>query len=162
MDLVDIKDYEGLYSLDKNSNQVYGHKRKKFLKIYFKERYYNIKLTKNSKTKFYIFHRLIFQAYNPDTDISNLQIDHIDGNTKNNNITNLRTATASQNCCNKKIYKNNTSGYKNIFITPYNTYVVQINIDKKKYTKTFKTLDEALIHKKKKLKELHEKYANLG
>ena len=28
MNLVPIKDYEGLYSIDLNNNEVYGHKRK--------------------------------------------------------------------------------------------------------------------------------------
>ena len=30
MNLVPIKDYEGLYSFDLNNNQVYGHKIKKY------------------------------------------------------------------------------------------------------------------------------------
>ena len=161
MDLIPIKDYEGLYSFDKNTNQIYSHRCNRYLTIFFK-RYCSVRLFKNGKLKFYTFHRLVYQIYYPDIDISNLDIDHIDNNPKNNNIENLRHCNKSQNSCNKKIYKTNTSGHKNIFITPYNTFVVQIKIYNKKYTKTFKTLDEALIHKKIKLDELHGEFANLG
>jgi hypothetical protein len=41
-------------------------------------------------------------------------IDHIDGNSKNNCISNLREATQNQNLFNTKIFKTNTSGYKGV------------------------------------------------
>ena len=41
-------------------------------------------------------------------------IDHIDGNKKNNRITNLREATNSQNKSNGKLYKHSTSGLKGV------------------------------------------------
>lgn len=43
-------------------------------------------------------------------------IDHKDGNKRNNRYSNLRIATASQNNTNSRIYKNNTSGYKGVFL----------------------------------------------
>ena len=46
---------------------------------------------------------------------SNLDIDHIDGNSKNNKIENLREATLSQNCQNQKIRNTNTSGTKGVW-----------------------------------------------
>ena len=52
MNLVPIKDYEGLYSIDLNNNQVYGHKHKKYLKPQtHKHGYYYVELCKNSKPK---------------------------------------------------------------------------------------------------------------
>jgi hypothetical protein len=45
-------------------------------------------------------------------------IDHIDRNTENNSLNNLREADSSINMCNKSIGKNNTSGY--LGVSPYN------------------------------------------
>jgi len=41
-------------------------------------------------------------------------VDHIDGDTTNNKIENLRAATISQNQHNRSKQKNNTSGFKNV------------------------------------------------
>ena len=63
------------------------------------------------KGKAYKVHRLIFllhHGYLPKV------IDHIDGNTLNNNIENLREATTIQNGQNRKISINNASGIKGI------------------------------------------------
>lgn len=56
-------------------------------------------------------HRLIWLMHH-----SNLPkfIDHIDGNTENNMIENLREATHSENMHNLKTPKHNTSGIKNV------------------------------------------------
>lgn len=43
-----------------------------------------------------------------------MQIDHIDGNTANNAIANLREASNAQNCMNKPKPKSNTSGFKGV------------------------------------------------
>ena len=47
----------------------------------------------------------------------NMEIDHKDENKLNNQRYNLRLATHSQNMINKKIRKDNTSGYKGVHIT---------------------------------------------
>lgn len=61
--------------------------------------------------QFYRIHRLIFMmhhGYTPD------RIDHIDGDTGNNRIENLREVTQMENMCNRKISKTNKSGVKNV------------------------------------------------
>lgn len=54
--------------------------------------------------KKYKIHRLVGEAFIPNPD--NLpQIDHIDRNTANNNISNLRWVTARENMCNTSFYR---------------------------------------------------------
>jgi hypothetical protein len=63
--------------------------------------------------KAYSAHRLIFMFFHgfvPD------QVDHIDNCQSNNKIENLRPASQSQNCLNRKISKQNKTGYKNVSI----------------------------------------------
>jgi hypothetical protein len=42
------------------------------------------------------------------------EVDHVDGVRDNDRVENLRAATASENQCNKRRLRNNTSGFKNI------------------------------------------------
>lgn len=60
----------------------------------------------------YFAHRLIYAIHNngfcPDT------LDHIDGIKTNNQIENLRPATASQNAHNVKLHSRNKSGFRNV------------------------------------------------
>lgn len=61
--------------------------------------------------KKYPEHRIIFQMFNgyaPD------YVDHIDGNTQNNMISNLREATNSLNQANAKMRHDNSSGVKGV------------------------------------------------
>ena len=41
-------------------------------------------------------------------------LDHIDGNRANNRLNNLRSVNASQNACNSRVSKRNTTGYKGV------------------------------------------------
>jgi hypothetical protein len=62
--------------------------------------------------KNYLVHRVIFlwhKGYLPN------EIDHIDCDKLNNSIDNLREVTHTENCPNKKIYKNNTTGSKGVY-----------------------------------------------
>ena len=164
MNLVPIKDYENLYSLDLNTNQVYGHKYKKYRKPKpHKDGYYQFDLCKNGKAKNFLLHRLVYEAHNGSIP-EGMCIDHINGIRTDNNIENLRLATNSQNMCNSKTPKNNLStGYKNITKTKWNTYLIQIKENYKYiYCKTFKTLEEAILNRDIKLKEFHKEFYNLG
>jgi len=118
------------------------------------------KITK-LKGKIYLVHRLIYlmiHGYLPTI------IDHIDGNTTNNLIQNLRCATQSQNCCNSKIYRNNKTGIKGIgFNKKYNKYFARCQVNKKsKFLGFFETMEDA----KKILDDFriqnHKEFANHG
>jgi hypothetical protein len=57
-------------------------------------------------------------------------IDHINGNRADNRIENLRETTISQNGCNQKLSKKNTSGCKNVsWNKTRNKWVVRIVFD---------------------------------
>lgn len=56
-------------------------------------------------------HRVIYQIHNNvDVIPLDMQIDHIDGSPENNNISNLRMVTVSENSINRKIKSSNSSG----------------------------------------------------
>jgi len=74
----------------------------------------------------------------------------------------LRTATNSQNQMNTKTPKNNKLGYKNIRETKYNTFSITIEKNKKTYNKSLPTLEEAIIWRDNKQKELFGDFANSG
>ena len=68
-------------------------------------------LTTKINYKINYVHKIIFlmhHGYIPQI------VDHIDGNTLNNRIENLRAANLSQNQHNRTIDKKNTSGFKNV------------------------------------------------
>lgn len=64
--------------------------------------------TSKDKQRPILIHRLILNA--PE----HLEVDHIDGNRLNNQRSNLRLATSSQNKMNRGPRKDNTSGYKGV------------------------------------------------
>ena len=86
-------------------------------------------------------HRLVGEAFIPNPD-NKPCIDHIDRNSTNNNVSNLRWATYSENNLNRRVQTNNSSGYKNISICndvkPYRVAV------KNKFIGVYKTLEEAV------------------
>ena len=161
MKLKSILDYEGLYSLDLDNNQVYSHRSKKYLKITTRRDGYNIvSLLNNKKYKIIYLHRLVYEIHNgyiPTT----MFIDHIDLKKNNNNNNNLRLATNSQNQMNRRVGSNNKLGIKNIKLTNCKTYQVTIANNKQVYNKNFKTLEEAIENRNIQLKKYHGQYANL-
>ena len=100
----------------------------------------------NLKSGIYYLHRLIF-LYHFGRWPTN-QIDHIDGNPKNNCIENLREATNSQNNHNKAKPTNNTSGYKGVsYCKAAKKWETYITIDRKrKYLGLFECPKEAAKH----------------
>ena len=159
-DFVNIDGFED-YKFNKNLNQVININTGKYLTNYVNNTgYYSVNLYKNNKQKGFKLHRLIFKSQNPLINIEELFIDHIDQNKLNNNINNLRIATRSDNNCNRLVQKNNKStGIKNIYKTEYNTFPVIIKKDGKFYRRTFKSLEEAIIWRDIKLKEIHKEFA---
>ena len=103
----DIAGYEGLYAIDNNGN-VYSYKwnKCKMLKPGCNNRgYYMVVLYKDKAAKTFDVHRLMAKTFLPDFR-EDLQVDHIDKNKMNNNLSNLRMLTHQENT-----FNTNAKGY---------------------------------------------------
>jgi len=128
--------------------RVFGKKCRKYLKPYSTGKgYMSVTLCNEGKLKKMKIHRLVALHYidNPD---NHPQVDHIDRNKLNNDISNLRWVNGSMNQQNRSVQSNNKCGHKNIhYKQSRNKYVFQIKLRGKCHYKDFKTLQEALWYK---------------
>ena len=100
----DIPGYEGLYAVDDSGN-VYSYKcgRTRLLKPSINGRgYYMVNLHKDKAQKTFGVHRLVAKAFLPDFE-ETLEIDHVDRNKLNNNLSNLRMVTHQENMFNRNV-----------------------------------------------------------
>lgn len=111
----DVVGYENLYSIS-SLGRVVSHERyvpnkrysiigymkceARLLKILDRPPYYAVSLSKDGKVKNCSLHRLIAEAFIPNPD-NKPCVDHIDTNSYNNAISNLRWATIEENVNNK-------------------------------------------------------------
>lgn len=88
-----------------------------------------------------------------------LMCDHINHNTLDNQVRNLRNVTHSQNGMNRRVHKNNKLGEKNISIE-HGKYHVHVQLNNKKvFHKRYSTLEEAIVARDAALRKYHGKYA---
>lgn len=151
-----IKGYEGLYMIT-NNGLVWSIMSCKFLRCVNDKGYYLVNLSKNNITKNHRIHKLVAGAFleNPE---NKPQIDHINRCTTDNNVSNLRYVTISENAMNKSCSKNKKLQIKGVYKV-LNIFRAQIEKDGKRIQKNFKTLEECIAWRKQKEKELHGEYA---
>ena len=148
MDIIDYEDYQ-IYE----DGRVFSKKSNKFLKLSIVTKKCGYKsitvgLYKNSKGKTTYIARLLIQHYKPDEWDETKQADHIDTDSTNNKLENLRMVTRSQNNQNTKCCSNNKLGHKNICYDKKNKcYQFKKIINGKTHRKSFKTLEEAIKYK---------------
>lgn len=117
-----IMGYEGLYQISncgriKSLMNWNGHKHIKKETILSPwnngKNYLKITLRKNNKSKKYYVHRLMAETFLNLKKNSKLQVDHIDNNRLNNNITNLQVLTQKENIKKQMLcMKNHIEDYK--------------------------------------------------
>jgi hypothetical protein len=91
-------------------------------------------------------------------------IDHINGNRADNRIENLRPATNSENICNSKLSRNNTSGCKGVTWAPdRQQWRVRIaHAGKPEWVGSFDSFEKACKVATKVRIEKHKQFANTG
>lgn len=125
--------------------------------------YLKIGLTYKGKAKVYSAHRIIWAMHNypiPD----GLLVDHKNGNTLDNRISNLRLATDSENACNSWLSSANTSGVKGVsFYKRLGLWVAQVCKEKTNHRiGLYKELEEAQAAVEEARLQLHGVFANNG
>lgn len=99
----DIIGYEGKYQVN-NYGQVKSLKSGRILKQYLnKYGYYQVTLSKDNKAKLYRVHRLVAMSFLKSIN-NKTQVNHINGNKKDNRLENLEWCNSSENL--KHAYKN--------------------------------------------------------
>lgn len=89
---------ENLYAITEQG-QVYSKTKHCYMKTRLDKDGYVCLSLKNNNDKYSTFyiHRLIMIAYKPIDNMENLQINHIDGNKENNDLSNLEWCTCKEN-----------------------------------------------------------------
>jgi len=106
---MEINDYPNYLIYD--DGRVYSKKRKTFLKPQeLKQGYKYNMLYKNGKQKNISIHRLVALHYIPNPN-NKPQVDHIDRNTQNNDVSNLRWVTREEQMNNRSITTNTGEKY---------------------------------------------------
>ena len=111
-------------------------------------------------------HRLMYQIYHSlDSLPSDTIIDHVNRVKTDNRKENLRTATKSENNCNVKLRKDNTSGERGVtrgtkaqHRNP-NLWYVAVQRSNVRYSGNFDRYEDAVAYARSLRKELHGKFA---
>jgi len=142
------------------TGKIFSKKRNRFLEPWdTKKSGFRIMLYKNKKGKFLFLHRLLGIAFIPNP-LNLKEIDHIDRNNLNNDLSNLRWVNRSENSLNRGLQKNNKLGLRFIHKhTNRNLFVV--HIPRLNYNKNFKTEEEAILQRNCLLDYYGEDYENI-
>tara|TARA_R110001632_G_C11078230_1_gene388218 strand:+ start:81 stop:533 length:453 start_codon:yes stop_codon:yes gene_type:complete len=108
--------------------------------------YRKFMLYENKRRKPFLHHRLMVMCFFPYTTMT--EVDHIDRNKLNNELSNLRLADRSLQMCNTGLRKDNKLKLKNITEhKPYGTYRVDITRHHQTVYKLFPTIEEAIRYR---------------
>jgi len=134
----DIKGYEGLYKIS-NCGRVKSLRRNIIMKIALDNyNYYHINFQVNNISETIKIHRLVALNFIPNPD-NKPQVNHIDGNKKNNHVSNLEWCTNQEN----SIHAHKIGLVKN---KNNNHLKKPIRITKGNFSKTFDSMVDCSIY----------------
>ena len=133
-------DETGIFTRKNVKGRIAGTNRKRggYIEIYV-----------NNKS--YSAHRLAWYLHYGEYSSSKLQIDHVDHDKRNNAICNLRLVTPSENQRNRKLNKNNTSGFNGVvFHKPSKTWFsfIRLKPGNKKWLGAYENIEDAISARK--------------
>ena len=103
----DIDGFEKLYQIS-NFGRVFSKRRNKIMKLNLRKNYLRVGFNKEGVYYCFQVHRLVAQAFIPNPDNKD-EVNHIDCNKQNNNVSNLEWVTHEENmehaCNNERIHK---------------------------------------------------------
>ena len=123
--------------------------------------YYAVGLCKNGKVKKYNVHRLVAKHFIPNLSKCKC-VDHINCNTLDNTVSNLRWCTQQQNCFNSSLSSINTSGIKGVwFDKARQKWAAEIKFNNKKiFIGRYEKIEDAKQARQSKAKELFGEFIN--
>ena len=123
--------------------------------------YFVVTLSKDNQDKKYLIHRLVALNFIPNINKSKY-VDHIDSDRLNNTISNLRWCTNQENCFNRSVSKNSTSGHKGVsWRKDKNKWRAHITLNNKYiHLGHFSNIQDAINARKKKAHELFGEFVN--
>ena len=113
-DIIYSKIKPNLYAIEKDG-RVWSKFSKKYMKTSIDKDGYSTISLKNDRNSYSHFgiHRLLMIAYCPIDNMEQMQVNHIDGNKQNNNLSNLEWVTCEENLLHARVnHLNNTFGQK--------------------------------------------------
>lgn len=117
---------------------------------------YAVLVSKSDSTQV-LLHRYIM---NPGTD---MVVDHINNNSLDNRIENLRVCTMDENCQNRRLYKNSKSGYKGVkWHSRNNCWMVQVGSKPRFHVGVFESKHDAALAYDAAAIQIYGEYAHLN
>ena len=112
-----------------------------------KDGYRVVTIYHNKEKTINLVSRIVALCYIPNPD-NKPEVDHIlSKEITNNNVSNLRWATRSEQMINRGMLGNNTSGVKGV-MKDKNSWRAELTVNGKKLTKTYKSYDKAVAKRK--------------
>jgi hypothetical protein len=144
-------------------DDIYYEELNKYL-WHLKEGTYAIRsIDVDGKSKFLRMHRIILEMHYGRKLHKKEYVDHINLDKRDNRLENLRICDASQNIANQPKRKDNTSGYKGVYLDKRrNKWCAEIKFYKKKrFLGYFMSPEEAREVYKKASKEIHKEFSRI-